>query len=85
MVIVEEIPWLHFVKLPHIAKLPLHEQVAKYRQHQCDIELIRVNIHCSGKSSRKEIQNIGYLQQENLYYVLQEDGSKIYVTGEVTI
>lgn len=85
MTLVEEIPWLHFVRLPHIAKLPLQEQVAKYRQHQCDIELIRVNIRCGGKSSRKEIGNIGFLQQENLYYILQEDGSKIYVTGEIDV
>lgn len=85
MIIVEEISWLHFVRLPHIAKLPLQEQVSAYRKHLCDIELIRVNIHCAGKSSRKEIQNVGFLQQENLFYVLQEDGSKIYVTAEVTV
>lgn len=82
MIIVEEIPWLHFVKFNHIKKLPLSEQVSAYRKHLCDIEQIRM---CGGKSKRKVIENIGYLQQENLYYVLQEDGSKIYVTGEVEI
>ena len=85
MIIVEEIPWLHFVKLPNIAKLPLEEQVAKYRQHQCEIELIRVDLACQGKSSTKVIANVGFLQQENNYYILQEDGSKIYVTAEVVI
>lgn len=82
MVIVEEIPWLHFVKLNHIRKLPLNEQVSAYKQHLCDIEQIRM---CGGKSKRKVIEYVGYLQQENLFYVLQEDGSKIYVTAEVEI
>lgn len=79
MIFVEEIPWLHFVKLNHIAKLPLNEQVSAYRQHVCDIEQIRA---CGGKSTTKVIGNIGFLEQENLFYILQEDGSKIYITGE---
>jgi hypothetical protein len=78
MILVEEIPWLHFVKLNHISKLSLNEQVSAYRQHICDIEQIRM---CGGKSKRKIIGNIGYLQQEDLNYILQEDGSKIFVTG----
>lgn len=82
MVIVEEIPWLHFVKLNHIRKLPLNEQVSAYRQHLCEVEQIRI---CGGRSKTRVIQNVGYLQQEDLYYILQEDGSKIYVTAEVEI
>lgn len=82
MVLVEEIPWLHFVKLNHIRKLSLNEQVSAYRQHVCDIEQIRA---CGGKSTTKVIGNIGFLQQEDLYYILQEDGSKIYITGEKNI
>jgi hypothetical protein len=82
MIYVEEIPWLHFVKLNHIRKLPLNEQVSEYRKHLCDVEQIRA---CGGKSKRKVIENIGFLQQEDLYYILQEDGSKIFVTGEIEI
>lgn len=78
MIIIEEIPWLHFVKLNHIRKLPLQEQVQAYRQHVCDVEQIRF---CGGKSKTEVITNLGYLQQEDLYYILQEDGSKIFVTG----
>lgn len=78
MILVEEIPWLHFVKLNHIRKLPLNEQVSAYRQHVCDIEQIRA---CGGKSKTQIVANIGYLQQEDLNYILQEDGSKIFVTG----
>lgn len=82
MVLVEEIPWLHFVKLNHIRKLPLSEQVSAYRQHLCDIEQIRA---CGGASKTRRIVNEGFLQQENLFYILQEDGSKIYVTTEKEI
>lgn len=77
--LVEEIPWLHFVKLNHIRKLSLSEQVQAYRQHICDVEMIRA---CGGKSTTRVIQNVGFLQQEDLFYILQEDGSKIYVTQE---
>ena len=77
--IVEEIPWLHFVKLNHIRKLPLNEQVQAYRQHVCDIEQIRA---CGGKSITRTIEIEGFLQQEDLFYILQEDGSKIYITKE---
>ena len=79
MIFVEEIPWLHFVKLNHIRKMPLQEQVQAYRQHVCDIEQIRA---CGGKSTTRIIENVGFLQQEDLFYILQEDGSKIYVTQE---
>jgi hypothetical protein len=82
MILVEEIPWLHFVKLNHISKLPLNEQVSAYRQHLCDIEQIRA---CGGRSTRKAILLEGFLQQEDLFYILQEDGSKIYVTVEKNI
>ena len=79
MIFVEEIPWLHFIKLNHIRKLSLNEQVNAYRQHVCDIEQIRA---CGGRSqsTTSQIVNQGFLQQEDLYYILQEDGSKIYVT-----
>ena len=86
MILVEEIAWLHFVKLNHIRKLPLNEQVSAYRQHVCDIEQIRA---CGGASqmpitiSEPIIETKGFLQQEDLNYILQEDGSKIYITQQV--
>lgn len=82
MILVEEIPWLHFVKLNHIRKLSLNEQVSAYRQHVCDIEQIRA---CGGKSTTKRIGISGVLLQEDLFDLLQEDGSQIYITSEVTI
>lgn len=85
--IIEDVPWLHFVKLPNIAKLPLNEQVQRYRQHLCDVEMIRHSIECGGASAdrTKTVVQEGFLQQEDLYYILQEDGSRIYVTVEKTI
>lgn len=82
MILVEEIPWLHFVRLNHIAKLPLNEQVSAYRQHLCDVEQIRA---CGGKSSRKQIGITGVLLQEDLFDLLQENGSQIYITSEVIV
>lgn len=82
MILVEEIPWLHFVKLNHIRKLPLNEQISAYRQHVCDIEQIRA---CGGKSGRKEIRITGVLLQEDLFDLLQENGSQIYITSEVIV
>ena len=85
MVIVEQMPWLHFVKLPQVAKLTLDEQVQSYRKYLCELEMIRVGIECGGRSSTKQVVEEGFLQQEDLYYILQEDGSKIYVTVEKNI
>lgn len=83
MLIVEQMPWLHYVKLPHISKLTLEEQVQSYRKYVCELEVIRVNLDCGAagyNSPGGEIIQEGFLQQEDLYYILQEDGSKIYVT-----
>jgi len=85
MIIVEQIPRLHYVKLPQVAKLTLEEQVQSYRKYLCELEMIRVGIECGGKSATRQIVNEGFLQQEDLYYILQEDGSKIYVTVEKNI
>lgn len=85
MVIVEQIPWLHYVKLPQVAKLTLEEQVQSYRKYLCELEVIRINLECGGKSATSQIVSEGFLQQEDLYYILQEDGSKIYVTVEKNI
>lgn len=37
---------------------------------------------CGGASAPQTVSivNEGFLQQEDLYYILQEDGNKIYVT-----
>jgi hypothetical protein len=81
MIIFEEIPWFQFQRIPSINKLPLQEQVRKYREYMLDLHYAReqwmVQQH-EGKSSN--IQITGVLLQEDLFDILQEDGSQIYIT-----
>lgn len=84
----QEIPWVEFSRIPSISKLPLQEQVRKYNIYMLDLHQAReqwfIQQH-QGKSSRKEIQITGVLLQENLFDLLQENGSKIYITSEVIV
>ena len=84
----QEIPWVEFSRIPTISKLPLQEQVRKYNIYMIDLHQAReqwlVQQH-EGKSSRKEIQITGVLLQEDLFDLLQENGSQIYITSEVII
>jgi hypothetical protein len=82
----QEISWVEFSRIPSINNLPLQEQVRKYNIYMLDLHQAREQWfiqHHEGKSSRKEIQIIGVLLQEDLFYILQEDGSKIYITTEI--
>jgi hypothetical protein len=82
MNIFEEILWPQFVKIEHVSKLPLNEQVAAYQQYIYDLDVAR--------QSWLAYQNKGpfafaekterYLLQEDLFDLLQEDGSKIIIT-----
>jgi hypothetical protein len=88
MNIFEEIPWFQFKLIDTIKKLPLQEQVIKYNVYMADLHHRRAVWHIlmhEGKSSRKEIQITGVLLQEDLFDLLQEDGSQIYITSEVNI
>ncbi len=95
MNIFEEILWPQFVRIEHVSKLPLQEQVAAYQQYVQDLSIARQNwINYQNKGPLPlSIQNIGLLAQEesyinpsgslDYYLVLQEDGSGIYVTALV--
>lgn len=82
-----EISWPQFCQLPHIKRLPLKEQIHRYNilvEEICAMKMHHSMIECGGASIRpKRIVSDGFLQQEDLYYILQEDGSKIYVTIEI--
>lgn len=84
-----EISWPQFSQLPQIKRLPLQEQI--YRYNLLIEELCAMKVHhsmkdCGGRSARRRgIVAEGFLQQEDLFYILQEDGSKIYVTLEKEI
>jgi hypothetical protein len=80
--------WKEFTSLPHIKIMPLNEQTRRYNYYVCEMnEWMMHNINCvkgGGRRTRsKEIVNEGFLQQEDLFYILQEDGSRIYVTLEI--
>jgi hypothetical protein len=77
MNIFEEILWPQFIKLDIINKLPLHEQVKKYNQYMYDLSIARQNWL---SDQPKGILTPPFLQQENLFYILQENGKKIIIT-----
>jgi hypothetical protein len=90
MNIFEEILWPQFIRIEHISKLPLNEQVASYQQYIQDLSIARQNwINYQNKGPiPPSIQNIGFLAQEeydptsqDYFTILQEDGSSIFVTA----
>lgn len=92
MNIFEEILWPQFIKIEHVSKLPLNEQVAAYQQYIYDLDTARQNWIAYQNKGPKflYIQNIGFLAQEEFdsitqdyFTVLQEDGSGIFVTALV--
>jgi hypothetical protein len=87
MYLSEEILWPKFKTLNEIRNLPLQEQVRKYNIYLEQLNNARFHNWYSHqpKGSRKEIQITGILLQEDLFDLLQEDGSQIYITSEVTI
>ena len=93
MNIFEEILWPQFVKIEHISKLPLNEQVAAYQQYIYDLDIARQSwlaYQNKGLFLGQSIQNVGLLAQEEFdlitqdyFTILQEDGSGIFVTALV--
>jgi hypothetical protein len=87
MNIFEEILWPQFIRIEHISKLPLNEQVASYQQYIQDLSIARQNwINYQNKGPLisqilpTPIEN-GFLLQEDLFDLLQEDGSNIIITS----
>ena len=86
MNIFEEILWPQFKQLREIKNLPEREQIKRYNFYLDQLNASRFqnwyNVQPKGSRGTIIIQD-GFLQQENLFYILQEDGSKIYVTTEI--
>jgi hypothetical protein len=85
--IFEEISWPQFVQLSDVARLSLNEQVQYYNQYLFELSEARTSWIAyqnkgplSGSSSPTPIES-GFLLQENLFDLLQEDGSKIIITS----
>ena len=80
--IFEEYTWQQFTSLDYIRKLPLNEQVQKYNQYLYELSEARhsfISYQNKGPSSR--LTELGFLLQEDLFDLEQEDGSKIIITG----
>ena len=83
--IFNEIHWLNFRKLPEIQPLPLNEQTRRYNLYINELTYER-NVYLAWLEGHKKgpllkIRNIGFLLQENLFDLEQEDGSKIFITA----
>jgi hypothetical protein len=85
MNIFEEILWPQFIKIEHVSKLPLNEQVAAYKQYIYDLDAARqswISYQTKGPEEKylaqeESFNNSGVL---DYYLILQEDGSKIIIT-----
>ena len=83
--IFNEIPWQKFTQLPGIRPLPINEQVKKYNLYINELTYER-NAYLHWLEGHKKgpflkIRNIGFLLQENLFDLEQEDGNKIFITA----
>ena len=81
MNIFEEILWPQFVKIEHVSKLPLNEQVAAYQQYIYDLDVARQNwLAYQNKGPFAFVEEeTNFLLQENGDFLLQEDGSNIII------
>ena len=84
--IFEEISWPQFKQLKEIRNLPEREQVRRYNFYLDQLNTARFqnwyNAQPKGSTGKVIIEE-GFLQQEDLFYILQEDGSFINVTIEI--
>jgi len=79
MDIFNEILWPQFKELNHIRKLPLTEQVNQYNQYLYELNEARMSwiIYQNKGPKRLTLQNVGFLLQEDLFNLQQEDGNNI--------
>lgn len=88
MNIFEEILWPDFKRLPKVAKLPLNEQVSLYNVYLAELSMERyknwLQYQPKGPLITETITptpiESGFLLQEDLFDLLQEDGSNIIIT-----
>lgn len=83
--IFNEIPWQKFTQLPEISPLSLNEQTRKYNLYINELTYERnaylhwLEGHKKGPLPKK-IQSTGFLLQEDLFNIQQEDGNNIIIT-----
>ena len=83
MDIFNEILWPQFKELNHIRKLPLTEQVEQYNQYLYELNEARISwvIYQNKGPKQLTLQNVGFLLQEDLFNLQQEDGNNIFITA----
>ena len=81
MDIFNEILWPQFIQLNEIRNLPLTEQVNRYNQYIYELNEARHSwVVYQNKGPISSIpEEIGFLLQEDLFDLEQEDGSKILI------
>lgn len=80
--IIGELTWQQFKQLNNIRNLPLNEQVRRYNTYLDNLNNEYINwLSKQPKGPRPLIpQETGFLLQEDLFDLEQEDGSKILIT-----
>ena len=78
IIMIRELTWKEFVNQTHIRKLPLNEQVRQFNFH---LDQVSNFLHWQNKGKKLRIQITGFLLQEDLFLIQQEDGSGIYITS----
>ena len=83
MDIFNEILWPQFIKLNEIRNLPINEQVNRYNQYIYELNEARHSwISYQNKGPKQlTLQNVGFLLQEDLFNLQQEDGNNIFITA----
>ena len=76
-----EIPWQTFKTLPNIQRLSLNEQRLQYHYYIQSLEKTKHNSQIQTWTTVPEAgDSFDGLLQENLHFLLQEDGNKIRIT-----
>jgi hypothetical protein len=77
--ILQELTWIQFVNQNHIRILNENEQIRQYRFYLDTVANQIVNQNKGPKQLRLQIT--GFLLQEDLFLIQQENGSGIYITS----
>jgi len=79
--IFEELSWPQFTQLEYIKRLPLNEQVNRFNMYIQDLSIARLNWIQDQPKGPRIVGETGFLLQEDLFDLEQEDGNKIIITG----
>ena len=89
--IFNEILWPHFIQLDHVKNLQLKEQTELYTEYVDELETQRIayynwlNENVYKGDSFAGDTNDGFLLQENLFYISQENGAELLITDPNSI